>query len=509
MKRKLLFAALCAVLSVLNVHAQLTSGTVYWLQDTGTGQFLSQGDDWSTKAVMKDVGGLGFEAVYVSEGVYTLKNIMWNTVKGTNLGLGADQYVDQTPVNYTLTASGVGFKVSYNGKYLVNNGNENAYKEKPIGTTTDASAATVFKFLTKTEYDAALQAYYDGRAAAMATSMGLNGITTLSALETEIADESYVKVDQTSKITNPDINGSDNGWTHAKLYRGNDSGGWATGDGCAEFWNGCGYAKQTVSNLPNGLYKVTFVGTYRPDNSEPSNNLVSEKTSSPAFVYANNDKKEFVHWIDVPAKANGRSGITEANGYKHTFYTYVTNGTLELGVVADGWTNNYNWNPFGQFTLTQIYSLAMYQTMLAEAVANTSAYNGIIPTAAYDAIQAVVTEKNITWSTAEEYTAAIDAINAAVSTYATSDIQNAYTQVLEAKALYNQTDYTDANNAKATFKGYLDAADATTTLSALNTAINNIKSHLLDFVTAVTLDANAYFDLTNFLVVNPTVSANV
>ncbi|MBR4242277.1 MAG: hypothetical protein IKR98_00030 [Bacteroidaceae bacterium] len=506
MKRKLLLAAFAAMVT-MGVNAQLTNGTVYWLQDTGTGQFLSQGDAWSTKAVMKDVGGLGFEAV-LSNGNYLLKNIMWNTVKSTNLGLGADQYVDQTPVEYTITAVTGGYKVSYNGNYLVNNGNENAYKEKPIGKTTDVNAATVWRFLTKTEYDAALQAYYDGRAAAMATSMGLNGITTLSALETEIADESYVKVDQTSKITNPDINGSDNGWTHAKLYRGNDSGGWATGDGCAEFWNGCGYAKQTVSNLPNGLYKVTFVGTYRPDNSGPSNNLVSEKTSSPAFVYANNDKKEFLHWIDVPAKANGRSGITEANGYKHTFYTYVTNGTLELGVIADGWTNGNSWCPFGQFTLTQIYSLAMYQAMLAEAVANASTYNGIIPTAAYDAIQAVVTEKNITWSTAEQYTAAIDAINMAVSTYATSDIQNAYTQVLEAKALYNQTDYTDANNAKATFKGYIDAADATTTLSDLNTAINNIKSHLLDFVTAVTLDANAYFDLTNFLVVNPTVRQN-
>jgi len=510
MKKIKLFLAAVAAMVTMGANAQLTSGTVYWLQDTGTGQFLSQGDDWSTKAVMKDVGGLGFEAVYVSDGVYTLKNIMWNTVKNANVGLGDGQYVDQTPVNYTLTASGVGFKVSYNGKYLVNNGNENAYKEKPIGTTTDASAATVFKFLTKTEYDAALQAYYDGRAAAMATSMGLSGITTLSALETEIAGADYVTVDQTSKINNATLSSSDNGWTHGRLgNRGNDAGGWAVGSGCAEFWNGCGYAKQTVSGLPNGLYKITFVGTYRPDNNTNAEKLVSDKTSSPAFVYANNDKKEFLHWIDVSAKANGRSGVTVANGYKHTFYTYVTNGTLELGVVADGWTGGNSWCPFGQFTLTQIYSLAMYQAMLAEAVANASTYNGIIPTAAYDAIQAVVTEKNTTWNTADEYTAAIDAINAAVSTYASSDIQNAYTQVLEARALYNQTDYTDANNAKATFKGYLDAADATTTLSDLNTAINNIKSHLLDFVTAVTLDANAYFDLTNFLVVNPTVSANV
>ena len=507
MKIKLFLAAVAAMVT-MGANAQLTSGTVYWLQDTGTGQFLSQGDDWSTKAVMKDVGGLGFEAVYVSDGVYTLKNIMWNTVKNASVGLGDGQYVDQGLANYTITASGNGYKVSINGNYLVNNGAENAYKEKPIGTTTDASAATVFKFLTKTEYDAALQAYYDGRAAAMATSMGLSGITTLSALETEIAGADYVTVDQTSKINNPTIGSNWDGWTKGFLGNrtANDQPG--VGSGCAEFWNSCGYAKQTVSGLPNGLYKITFVGTYRPESNTNAEKLVSEKTSSPAFVYANNDKKEFLHWIDVSAKANGRSGVTVANGYNHTFYTYVTNGTIELGVVADGWTGGNSWTPFGQFTLTQIYSLAMYQAMLDEVVAGVSAYNGIIPTAAYNAIQAVVATNNVTWSTAEEYTAAIEAINTAVATYATSDIQSAYTLVLEAKALVAQTDYTVGDTEKAAFQGYIDAADATTTLADLNTAINNIKSHVLDFATAVTFDTNAYFDLTNFLVVNPTVRQN-
>ena len=349
------------------MNAQLTSGTVYWIQDISTGQFISQGDDWATRAVTQDVGGLGFEAIYVSDGVYKLNNVMWNTVKNATLGLGVDLYVDQTPAEWTITSSGDGYTIKNGNNYLVNNGSENAYKEKPIGKTTDAAAATVWKFLTKTEYDAAIQAYKDGKAAAYAAALGYNEITSVAALETLIGEEFNSK-DYTSSINNPTLGSSDTGWSHGKLYRGNDAGGWAVGSGCAEFWNGCGYATQTVSGLPNGLYKVTFVGSYRPENSDPSNNLVSGKTSSPAFVYANDAKVEFLHWIDVPAKANGRSGITVANGYQNSFYTYVTNGTLALGIVADGWTGGYNWTTFGQFTLTQYYSVASFQKAYNEAM---------------------------------------------------------------------------------------------------------------------------------------------
>ena len=249
----------------ISVNAQLTSGTVYWIQDISTGQFISQGDDWATRAVTQDVGGLGFEAIYVSDGVYKLNNVMWNTVKNATLGLGVDLYVDQTPAEWTITSSGDGYTIKNGNNYLVNNGSENAYKEKPIGKTTDAAAATVWKFLTKTEYDAAIQAYKDGKAAAYAAALGYNEITSVAALETLIGEEFNSK-DYTSSINNPTLGSSDTGWSHGKLYRGNDAGGWAVGSGCAEFWNGCGYATQTVSGLPNGLYKVTFVGSYRPEN---------------------------------------------------------------------------------------------------------------------------------------------------------------------------------------------------------------------------------------------------
>ena len=411
MRKLKLFLVAAAAMLGLSASAQLTDGAVYWLQDARTGQFISQGDNWSTRAVTKDVGGLGFQAVYISDGVYQLKNIMWNTVNdNANKGLGVDQYVDQDPVNYAITSSGNGYLVSYNGKYLINNGTENNYKEYPTGTTEDATQATVWRFLNKSEYDAAIQAYKDAKAYSYATLLGYNA-ASVSALEAIINDNNqFISKDYTSSITNPTIGSNWNGWTHGQVSQRAEGAG--VGNGCAEFWNGCGYAKQTVSNLPIGLYKVTFVGTYRPKGNTASENLASEKTSSPAFVYANDAKIEFLHWIDVPNKANGRSGITTANGYGHAFYTYVTDGTLDLGVIADGWTDGNSWCPFGQFTLTY-YTDKVSDEDAAALIAS-------IPTDKMsDAAQNAINEAKQTFE-ANKSIANYNALNAAITAAQTS-----------------------------------------------------------------------------------------
>lgn len=476
MKLKTVLAAFAAMVT-MSVNAQLTNGTVYWLQDTGTGQFLSQGDDWSTKAVTKDVGGLGFEAVYVSDGVYKLNNIMWNTVKNTTLGLGVDVYVDQAPAEWTITASGDGYKIQNGGNYLVNNGSENAYKEKPIGKTTDAAAATVWKFLTKTEYDAAIQAYKDAKAASYANTLGYNGVTTVAALETLINDvNQFISKDYTSSITNPTLGSNDSGWAHGRLgNRGNDAGGWAVGSGCAEFWNGCGYATQTVGNLPNGLYKVTFVGSYRPANSGEANNLASEKASSPAFVYANEAKVEFLHWIDVPAKANGRSGITVANGYQNSFYTYVTNGTLALGVVADGWTDGYSWCTFGQFTLTY-YTDQVADEDIAALIAQIPEETAV-PADVYSNLTTLKNTLESTKTIADfnALSQAVTAANALVAPYATL-----VAEVTKAKDLG-----IDAATADAYLEGVTTAAQATANTQALMVAEYNYV--VANYTTAIDL----------------------
>lgn len=351
-KLKLLLAAFAAMVS-LGASAQLENGTVYWIQDVATNQFLSQGANWGTQATVQDVGGVGFEAVYVSDGVYKLKNIMWNKVNNADLGLRVtDGYCDQAASEVTLTASGDGYLVGIaGGNYLCNNQAENSYGVKPIGLSTEQADATVWRFLTKDEYDAAIRAYKDRKAAAYASALGYTA-TSVSGLEALFA-ENFIAKDYTSSITNAALNaGNTNGWTAIKPNQRNQAFGSENGT-CAESWNGCVVASQEVNGLPNGLYKVSFVGTFRPKGSTESQKLSSEQTSSPAYVFANDAKEEFIHWIDVAAKANNRTDIkNNAAAYTSTFYTYVTDGTLKLGVKQDTWYNGNTWCPFGYFTLT-------------------------------------------------------------------------------------------------------------------------------------------------------------
>ena len=124
----------------LSAQAQLTNGTVYWIQDIGSGQFLSQGGDWGTQATVQDVGGIGFEAVYVSDGVYKLKNIQYNKVTNKDKGLNIvehDGYCDQGASDITLTASGDGYLLSAvkgsDTRYIVNNQSNNSYGVKGCG----------------------------------------------------------------------------------------------------------------------------------------------------------------------------------------------------------------------------------------------------------------------------------------------------------------------------------------------------------------------------------------
>ena len=477
MKRiKLLFAALAAMVS-LGVQAQLTDGTVYWIQDAGTGQFISQGANWGTQATVQEVGGLGWQAVYVSDGVYKLKNIMWN--KGNNADLGlrtSDRFCDQAAGDITLIASGDGFKINTtDGGYLCNNGDTNGDGVKRLGSTTEEADATVWKFLTKSEYDAAIQAYKDGKAATYATNLGYS-VSSVSDLEALITDANqFISKDYTSSITNPTLGSNWDGWAHAAASGSSRSEGAGVGSGCAEFWNGCGAANQTVSGLPNGLYKVEFVGTFRPKGSADSEKLSSNETSSPAFVYANDAKVEFLHWIDVPAKANGRGGVTVAKGYNNTMYTYVTDGTLKIGIVQGCWEDGNMWCPFGQFRLTY-YTDQVEDADITALVAQIPA-ESTIPAAVYSNLTSLKNTLKSTKTIADfnALSEAVTAANALVAPYAAL-----VAEVAKAKALGIET-----ADADAYLVGVTTAAEATANTQALMVAEYNYV--VANYTTAIDL----------------------
>ncbi len=375
MKKFKLFLAALAAMVGLSAQAQLTNGTVYWIQDAATGQFITRGGNWGTRAVAEDVGGIGFKAEYINDGVYKLQTVD-RTLAGNTAYFGTGMYLDQnTQTEWSITASGEGYTISSGTQYLNISGKSNQQNQVSLVA---AGEAAVWKFLTRAEYKAALAAKKNAEAVTLATTLGLDGITTLAELEAEIAGEDYVTVDQTSKIDNPTIADNLNGWALSKAgaprgYQENNGDKQpGVGSGCAEFWHGSGNASQTVTGLPSGLYKITMLGLYRVHNSGNATAVGLDNSSSPAYVYANGIKTEFANWLDYSSLPNNRAGALTAynNGdYRNTVYTFVgTDGRLDLGVMCASW-NDYNWQVFGQFTLTQIYSIAMYKKAYDEAMA--------------------------------------------------------------------------------------------------------------------------------------------
>ncbi len=484
-KLKLLLIAAAAMLG-LNASAQLTNGTVYWIQDAATGEFISQGANWGTQATVQDVGGVGFEAVYAAEGVYKLKNIMWNKVNNANLGLNIvehDGYCDQAASEIKLSPSGDGYLLSAvkdnNTRYICNNQTANGYGVKGIGFTTNVDEATVWKFLTKEKYDAAIQAYKNSKAASFATLLNYS-VTTVSDLEAIITDENqFISKDYTSSITNAALNaGNTNGWTAVKPNQRDQKFSSENGT-MAEVWNGCVVASQTVSGLPKGLYKVTFVGTFRPKGNGASEKLTSEQTSSPAYVFANDAKEEFIHWIDVQAKANDRTQIkNNAAAYTSSFYTYVTDGSLNLGVKQDTWYDGEMWCPFGYFTLTyytdkvsdedatdildranSIKDSKMGNPAKSALTSAISTFDGNKTIANYNALNTAITNAN----------ASIASYEALLSAITNANNHTIYTTVFEAStAMYNSA----VNDAQAVYDTALndDVAEA---ISNLTIGIHN------------------------------------
>ncbi len=477
-------AILLATFSWQTSFAQLENGTVYWIQDVATGQFISQGANWGSQATVQEVGGLGLQAVYVSEGVYKLKNIMWNKVNNADLGLRtSDRFLDQAAGDVTLETADGGYKLNTSGGYLCNNGDTNGDGVKRLGSTNEAASATVWRFLTKSQYDAAIQAYKDANAATYATNLGYSA-NTVAELEAILATD-YMAKDFTTSITNPTLSSSWDGWAHASASGSNRSEGAGIGSGCAEFWNGCGAANQTVSGIPNGLYKVEFVGTFRPSGSDNAKKLTSDQTSSPAFVYANDAQVEFLHWIDVPAQANGRGGITVANGYNNTLYTYVTDGTLKIGIVQGCWENGNMWCPFGQFRLTY-YTDQVADDDITALIATIPA-EGTIPTVVYTNLNSLKStlESAKTIAAYNNLSNAITAANGLVAPYA------AYKIAAEDAAI--------AGVAAATINEQNTAVNSATDAAGINAC----KTALRTAIAAVTA-----FDITTFTITNSSPYAN-
>jgi len=257
----------------------------------------------------------------------------------------------------------------------------------------------------------------------------------------------------------------------------------------AESWRASFTLSQTIT-VPNGYYKLraqTFIREY------------SETGADYPVVYLNEATKPFIKMKTETASLgdvssyflNGDGGL-----YYWTDWTdavTVTGKSITIGVRG---TRTDTWCAWDNFQLQYLgpIDLSEYVTGLANAVAAAEATQGTIPTAAYNEIAAVVADKNKTYDNEDDYTAAIQAINNAVNTYASAAIVAAYNNYNTIKAAVVEIDNSiDVSTADA-------MANNATSAAAIDDAVANLRGTLKTYL-ATTDKTNV--DLTAALLINP------
>ena len=456
MKRKLLFAMLCIV-SVLGLKAQFTDGGKYVFQNVGSGRYLAPGNSWGTQASLIETSH--FNTVHLSNGRYKLESQVSNGGTSYYVGVNGDNllFMDNGGSEFTIEEVTTGvYTISVNGTYLGYDGSTTKCSHELADASSDNAKWKIMA------YDAV---YADAR-------------------EDNPVDLTYMIL-----CSNFDRNHrSASAWT-MNASNQNLSGGDNT-NRCAESWRSTFTLSQTIT-VPNGYYKLRAQAALTEYTVTGANFPVVYATSG-----ANTVSTPF---LTMQNGENSMSAMSTqfTNGNYFTNYTdviTVSNGSLTVGVKG---TRTDTWCIWDNFQLLYMgpIDLSVYETELANAVSAAEAYESQLPAAVYANIASVITAQNQSWSTEEDYSAAITAINNAVSTYATSAIIADYARYnsikTAAKAISNDVNTTSADAA---------VAEATTT-NAIDAAIVTLREALGTYLTGAGIE-NDEIDLTAALIDN-------
>ena len=355
MKRKLLFAALVAVLGSLNIYAQQTpvDGGVYYLYNTANGKFLTRGNNWGTQAVTNDFGSPW--KVYLADGKYTLRMYDIVTAEGnTNRALGTNGFSDNDNaaqhVKWTLTGDANAYKLSYDDggtKYLCS---PNNYGDNVIYT--DANFNTTWQFLNVSEYNAVLAAKKSAQETAIATTAGidLGGSTLATVVEDAV---NWRRSDASSLVPFP----SKSSWNRTNVP--NRAGDTNEGSYGVENYQGGGTYSYTATGLAKGIYKVGIRAMLRSTSNGVCSTIGDAGyVNSSAYFSANGNLVQVKDWYssrvsaDNPNSTGAFVDIANNGGYYSEVYTYVgDDGNLELKAVSESYWGG-SWFLFNGVTLT-------------------------------------------------------------------------------------------------------------------------------------------------------------
>ncbi|MBO4906062.1 MAG: hypothetical protein J5486_03365 [Bacteroidaceae bacterium] len=542
--KKSITLVIVVLLSVMGVKAAQTPSAdgIYYLYNTDTGKFLSH-SDFSNHANLKYNGGgqacvdnYGVPIKWIAsdtDGAYYIQmydHKEGNWASGATVYIGGDNWLsawiqagNASRRTFTLSEVSAENKTyrlecsigSSNYLYVFSNETNEKYRVAGNGSS---DKWTTWQFLSKAERDAIVGAYPAQNKTHVITSSGISA--TAETFESTITGSGWHTADKTSSIGTATFSSDYGDWTwygarseknQPKVYSYN-----------CEVWKATGYFSQTVADLPKGIYKVTVQGFERAGEDADCNTFAAEGYGNvSSYMEANGECVQFAAWYnDGTNKASSQADATtkfNAGHYKNEVYTYVgDDGELTIKVFVPKFVIN-RWVVFNNFTLTYYYDLSTLKAALEAKKATAEAITGL-PTAAASALTASIAANDgashdCVYDSEEAYNTAIDNMQGAIDL--ANSIKSVYTtynsKVSIVNGIKNQDVYTDPGSVVSTYTSTLStietAVQAATTVAEIETQIANLYSALNVLMTSVSINEDAYFDLTS-LITNPTFDSN-
>ena len=488
---RLLLTLFALTLGWTNVSAQTWTGSEVdegkaLLYNVGTGMYLTRGNGWNTQASIGSERAAMTVLLENYDGKYKIRTNVNGDGKGFEHLSGGTVYSDQsTGKNATWTFINVGTQDDpvYNiisadnhgggeGAYLTAEGGESTI----VGPGTDATAdnAKWKIYLVANQQEKILAAMPD------ATAENPLDVTVL------IGNPNF------STLIAP----TGQPWT-MEASNQNLSGG-ALSNPNAESYYSAFTLSQTIS-VPNGYYKLRAQAAVNYYNVNVGENA--------PVVYINNGTTPFVQMDGSEASMTTMSTSFSSGKYftDYTDVVAVTGKSITVGVKNTRANTWCIWDNFQLLYLGPI-DLTEYANQLAAAVAAAEAIEGTIPAAVYQQIATVVSENNKEYETADEYSAAISAINNAVAQYASEAIVAEYNRYKALKvAVEALDDDTSAFTGEATVNttDADGAVEAATSLGEIQSAITLLRADAVTFLNAIVVNEGKSIDITDIWAVNP------
>ena len=515
MKKKLL--SIAAVLAVGSMAFAQADGE-YYLYNESTKTFFSRGSNWGTEA---SSDRYGIPVVWTSASG-TLSTVDWTDVRiSTKDGstVYSDIRVNEAQCTWKFTDAG-------DGSYYWQTSDGAKYVKLDVGSlgnychlVTEAASATTWKLLTKAERDAIVAAYPNDNIQNVITAS--ESELTVDNFVSTINGSDYSQVDYTSKIGTARFTGSAGSWTWTQVR--NENGQPVYGTNYCEVYQATGTYSQTITGLPQGIYKVTVQGFSRSAAFDVCNDLETKGWRiSNDYLKANGEQVQLEPWVaerTEPSNPNSPAeGIVAFNEGKYTneVYTYVgADGNLDLAIVIPTFKWG-RWTLFNNFTLTYYASTAELKALFSslkteagllkeDAALNTYFKN--IVTAALAEAESV----NVDSSTPDQLQAAIDKLDASLSPVKAvkPSLESLKNEIAVCQNI--STNSTSATDAKNTFDAAIATAEsgwnAAETVESIQAQRTNLENARQTYVLVAYPTNGVTFDMT-FLLNDAAVTSN-